>query len=423
MKNLILLLALTATVFTSCLKDSCENTRTYLRYDPSYKNLDEIRNITAGQPQELINPGQIYIYKHFLFINEFRKGIHVFDNTNPAHPVNLAFYDIPGNAQLSIKDNILYANNYLDLLSIDITDALNIKVLDVEEFIFMDSYMSNFGIYDTTKSQLIVEYLPTKITEKIDCENSYYYGDYYKNIDVLYVAENSTGVFSDNSSGSQGNIGIGGSTAKFTISGSALYALNNNDLLTFDIAAKLPSLASTLQLKVAPETVFPFKNTILVGGASGMTIVNIDNPLSPVEAGSVQHIRSCDPVVASGNIAYVTLWNGSECGNGRNELQVIDISNLNVPVQLNATEMKSPRGLSVNDGRLMVCEDVHGAKLFDVSDHTKVPQEIASYPEIISQDVIWIGDNFIFVGQSGIAQYKMQGNDLSLLSNIPIKAP
>lgn len=420
MKNLFLLLALTTILFSSCLKDSCENMRTYIQYNPSYKNLDEIRNVTAGQPQDLVNPGQIYIYKQYLFINEFRKGIHVFDNSNPAQPVNLAFYDIPGNAQLSIKDNILYANNYLDLLAIDITDPLNINVIDVEEFIFMDSYVSNFGQYDTTKSQLIVEYIPTQITEKIGCEHSYYYSNFYKNGEILFVADNSVGLYSDNS-GAQSNIGVGGSTAKFTISGNALYTLRNQELLTFDIAAKSPVYASALLLKVFPETVFPFKNTILVGGATGMTIINIDNPLSPVEAGSVQHIRSCDPVVASGNLAYVTLWNGSECGNGRNELQVIDISNLNVPVQLNATVMESPRGLAVSEGKLMVCEDTFGAKLFDVSDNTKPPQKIASYPEITSQDVIWIGSNFIFVSQNGIAQYKMDGIKLDLLSTIPIK--
>ena len=68
-------------------------------------------------------------------------------------------------------------------------------------------------------------------------------------------------------------------------------------------------------MKVNPETLFPFHENLLVGGANGMTIVNIDNPLAPVEKGSIQHIKSCDPVVASGNTAYVTLWNGSECGN------------------------------------------------------------------------------------------------------------
>ena len=147
-----------------------------------------------------------------------------------------------------------------------------------------------------------------------------------------------------------------------------------------------------------------------------MTIVNIDNPLAPVEKGSIQHIKSCDPVVASGNTAYVTLWNGSECGNGRNELQVIDISQLDNPVLLNAIPMNSPRGLSISDGRLIVCEESFGAKLFDVSDRTKAPIEIKSYPDIISQDVIWVGSNLIFIGSKGIIQYRMEGNELKLLS-------
>ena len=138
MKKLLFLLAFSATLFTSCLKDTCDEVNVYTMYEPVYKNLDEIRSVSADAPQELINPGQIYIYKNYLFINEFRKGIHIFDNSNPSKPINLAFYSIPGNAQLSIKDDLLYVNNFLDLLTINIADPLNIKVVDVEEFIFME---------------------------------------------------------------------------------------------------------------------------------------------------------------------------------------------------------------------------------------------------------------------------------------------
>ena len=165
MKKLLFLLAFSATLFTSCLKDTCDEVNVYTMYEPVYKNLDEIRSVSADAPQELINPGQIYIYKNYLFINEFRKGIHIFDNSNPSKPINLAFYSIPGNAQLSIKDDLLYVNNFLDLLTINIADPLNIKVVDVEEFIFMDSYRDNFGMYDTAQAKLIVDYVTTKITE------------------------------------------------------------------------------------------------------------------------------------------------------------------------------------------------------------------------------------------------------------------
>ena len=419
MKKLLFLLAFSATLFTSCLKDTCDEVNVYTMYEPVYKNLDEIRSVSADAPQELINPGQIYIYKNYLFINEFRKGIHIFDNSNPSKPINRAFYSIPGNAQLSIKDDLLYVNNFLDLLTINIADPLNIKVVDVEEFIFMDSYRDNFGMYDTAQAKLIVDYVPTKITEKVECGQNYY-SYYYKNGAEIFIDVASSGVLND-AFGAPSNVGIGGSTAKFTIVGNALYTLKYSDLLTFDISAGLPVYSNTLKMKVNPETLFPFHENLLVGGANGMTIVNIDNPLAPVEKGSIQHIKSCDPVVASGNTAYVTLWNGSECGNGRNELQVIDISQLDNPVLLNAIPMNSPRGLSISDGRLIVCEESFGAKLFDVSDRTKAPLEIKSYPDIISQDVIWVGSNLIFIGSKGIIQYRMEGNELKLLSVIAVK--
>ena len=64
------------------------------------------------------------------------KGVHIIDNTSPSHPVNLGFIEIPGNADIAIKNNILYADSYVDLVALDISDVNDIREVDRVKDIF-----------------------------------------------------------------------------------------------------------------------------------------------------------------------------------------------------------------------------------------------------------------------------------------------
>ena len=82
-------------------------------------------------PQPLKNVGKIYVKDKFLSINEVGNGIHVVDNRDPAKPVKLAFLSIPGNHEIAVKDSTLYADNFLDLIAINI-GATHSSVLPTE---------------------------------------------------------------------------------------------------------------------------------------------------------------------------------------------------------------------------------------------------------------------------------------------------
>ena len=64
------------------------------------------------------NYGKIVYASPYLFVNERFKGIHIYDNADPANPAQLAFISIPGNTDFSVRGNMIYANNLLDLVSI-----------------------------------------------------------------------------------------------------------------------------------------------------------------------------------------------------------------------------------------------------------------------------------------------------------------
>ena len=66
---------------------------------PVYLEMKDVRAkvIAVAPAQEIEEPGKIYIYKDYLFINEPNQGIHIYDNKNPANPINLSFIPIEGN--------------------------------------------------------------------------------------------------------------------------------------------------------------------------------------------------------------------------------------------------------------------------------------------------------------------------------------
>jgi hypothetical protein len=98
-------------------------------YKPIYISYETFRKIETLKPQKLIQPGKIYIKDKYLYINEIGQGIHVFDNSDKTKPINLSFISIPANKDISIIDNILYADNGDDLVAIDIANPLAAKLM------------------------------------------------------------------------------------------------------------------------------------------------------------------------------------------------------------------------------------------------------------------------------------------------------
>lgn len=88
-------------------------------YKPILMKRENLENsIKLMEPKEIVNYGKIYIKDSLLFVNEKYEGVHVIDNSNPENPENIAFISIPGNMDISIKGNIIYADNAVDLIAI-----------------------------------------------------------------------------------------------------------------------------------------------------------------------------------------------------------------------------------------------------------------------------------------------------------------
>lgn len=95
-------------------------------YRPIYATNDQVPvAFVAGRP--LVHPGKIYVVSTYLLINEKYQGIHVFDNSDPAHPRALGFLQLAGNTEMAIRNNVLYADHLTDLVALDVSDWSNIR--------------------------------------------------------------------------------------------------------------------------------------------------------------------------------------------------------------------------------------------------------------------------------------------------------
>lgn len=73
-------------------------------------------------PRAMNQAGKIYVFGNTIFQNDVGKGIHLINNTTPANAQRVAFIELGGNTDIAIKGNFLYANNYDDMVVIDITN-------------------------------------------------------------------------------------------------------------------------------------------------------------------------------------------------------------------------------------------------------------------------------------------------------------
>ncbi len=186
----------------------------------------------------------------------------------------------------------------------------------------------------------------------------------------LFIGCGGTSTSSDNSAG---NIGKGGSMARFAIKGDYLYTVNKDAMRIFDISEPShPYPNSKVHVPFDVETLYSYKSYLYIGGESGMYIYDANISTQPTQISEFTHARSCDPVVVNDDLAFITLNTGSTCRlkDGENTLQIVDIKDPTKPKLLKTMGMWSPKGLGIDqNGTLFICDGSSGLKIFQVTKH------------------------------------------------------
>lgn len=400
---LLSLLSLTLTL-PSCVKDSCEATVVYQGVDPVYAKPEEFRKpIEAKAPRDLENPGKIYVYQNMLLINEREEGVHIIDNSDPAHPEPVAFLDIPGNADMAVRGNMLYADHYVDIVAIDITNPEQPQYAGRTE-----DAIPHYGY--TPELGYLVRYDPLPITEEVDCGD--YAGTQFLRGGTLFVemaATESANIAVD-ATGQAQDVGVGGSMARFTLAQDHLYVIDDSDLRVFALdRPEEPAKVNTVTIGWGIETIFPYGDKLFIGANSGMYIFDNSVPTAPEQLSVFRHATACDPVIVDDHIAYVTLRDGLECQTFTNQLDVVDITDLTDPVLIKSFDMHNPHGLSKLGHALYICENEQGVKVFDATDPAQAgSQQIGRMTGFQAYDIITLQSNIdlaIVIGEDGLYQY------------------
>ena len=414
MKKYLFIVSIFAIAFSSCLDEIYEKT---YRNVPVYMSFDELRKpVSSGPPSVLSHPGKIYFKDGIIFINEEMKGIHIIDNTDPASPHKVGFIDIPGNMDMAIKGNTLYADSYVDMVAIDISDLGSPKEVsridDVFPYTLPPLADDKLPVDEIDRSKGVVTGWEVKLSSrKIDTHGFPVYRNGWSAAKNGYVA---LMAYAETAPGTA--FGIGGSMARFGLNGDYLYAVDNYMIHVFDAGnAQKPVPESDQNLNGDTETMFIYDNNIFLGSRRGMLVYSLTNPRAPKYKASFAHIYSCDPVVVQGHVAYVTLRGGNVCGQTANRLDIYSLSeNYDQATGAYSYDMTEPYGLAIDDEILFVCDGQKGLLVYDASDISVLGEKlIASFSDIKAYDVISF-DNYLFlIGDDGFHQY-----DYSDIDNI-----
>ena len=425
---------LIAVLFSSC-RDSY--TEIFKANSPVYMSYTDLRSaVKTSEPVQLKAPGKIYFKDDYLFIVEKLKGIHVYDLSNPSTPKNVRFITVPGCVDIAIKNNILYADSYVDLVAIDVADisamkevnrvkdALPYTVPPVDNTYRYDKIDQSKGVVTgwevkTVKNEL--DYQPYPVYPIGWHYNTGMYSEGLKDF--------SAGVGNTSGGVSSASFGKGGSMARFGLYDKYLYVVDRSSVYTFNTENPVaPSKIGSQPLSWNVETMFLYDDHMFIGTTNGMIICSLENPVSPKWISSYSHVTSCDPVVVENGYAYVTMRSGVTCRGVTADINRMDVLKLStdyktitLTAQYNTT---NPHGLGIDGNTLFLCDGTAGLKVFDCSDKTSITNNlIAQFPAIQAYDVIPLGfvKRLFMVGEGGFYLYDYADvKNIKLLSKIEV---
>ncbi|WP_221389716.1 LVIVD repeat-containing protein [Dyadobacter sp. NIV53] len=437
-RNLLPLFVLVLSFGLWSCNDQCKETRVTRRLTPYTRTMADIRSsVKMEQSHVMKRPGKLYTKGHYLFINEIKQGIHVIDNSNPSNPAFVAFIAIPGNGDLAVRGNILYADSYTDLVALDITDPENAKELGRVKNVFQSGQFDgawwqintvNGSVWDS-EDAVLQDFTVDFVTETIttNCEENgvipWGGGIFFAFNDVASFSKSSGSAAAASSNNSNGN-GQSGSMARFALDKNFLYTVSQTSLHLFNISKPEQPVNSTeINLGRSIETIFPYNNKLFIGSANGMYIYDNTDPAKPTQLSVFQHGTACDPVVVDNDIAYVTLRTGTNCGGAQNQMDLVDVSDPTSPKLIRTYQMQNPHGLSIDFPNLYLCEGEFGLKVFNAIDKMAIDKNLVShFKDIDAYDVISLGKTLLLIGKDGFYQYDSSDpKNLRLLSKIPVQ--
>lgn len=161
----IFILIIVCCCFSSCWTlweggtevDSISEPSRYEAVTMSREELEKSIKISDNQP--MTESSKIYIIGDYIFINDKRKGFHIFDNTNPENPIKKKFLNAPGSTDIAIRNNALFINQATDLVVLTVNfDDLSITENKRIKDVFPKFNSPDGRYYSTEEDEIIVNF-------------------------------------------------------------------------------------------------------------------------------------------------------------------------------------------------------------------------------------------------------------------------
>ena len=336
----LLLATVSVLLLNGCLKDT--GTMQYQMNTPIYQTTTQVRaGIKSDAPQPVVNPGKMCVLGNTIFLSEAEKGIHIIDNTNPSSPLNKAFINIPGNEDIAVEGNILYADCYTDLLAIDVSNSNNVVFKNYVAGIFPQRRWVNGYYMDSGKviTSWIVKHVKSDLHLTVG-QGTWSNGSYITpiNYNIIYLSSSSS-----QSMASSSPTGIGGSMSRLAIQNGHLYAVSSQSLYSISIA-------------------HPLDPTYLSGIQNELDVVNVQNVTHPTFLKKYNLSRP-QGLSKDGNTLIV-------CDDGLKVYDATDPSNLLLKQSINLSEPYDV--ICINGLAIVSAKD--GLYQFDYSNLANVKQ-------------------------------------------------
>ncbi len=423
MKNLFTIALLASLIFSSCTKDGGSILLSFNKKTAVYGDIEEIRNTPLLEAAKTIsNPGKVYIGEEILLIGEEGSGIHIYDNSNPTNPQNMAYLNVPFCREFFVSENKIFAESQYDMLKIDISNP---------SAPFIESRVTNaFGAtIQDNQGRTVIGFTAEEVTENIKL-NSAEHNSIQETHEILLDFENSLIPASAVPSSFAGSgSGLSGTINRITEHNNTVYVASATSIHVFSNSGDLQKV-NEISTRDFTETLYPKGDHLFAGGRNSMKVFDLSSPENPVEESSFWHTTSCDPVLPhpEEDIAFITIRTGdfSNCPGDVNLLEIVSLENINNPTRIQSIELQSPYGMALVENVLYVGNGTNGLVKFDVSDPANA-FIIETDDSIQAYDVIphpTIPNLILTAGPEGINQYEYNAQTLefTLIGQIHIPA-
>lgn len=143
-----------------CYTGNCDDELNVNSYSPVIITRAALEASVIAEPQQnIFQSGKIYIKENLMFITDVNKGFHVYDYSNPENPVKTAFIKVPGATDLAIRNDIIYINQAVDLVTIKYNASTNsINSLHRNRNVFPSKVAPNGQMAYTNNDDVVINW-------------------------------------------------------------------------------------------------------------------------------------------------------------------------------------------------------------------------------------------------------------------------